>query len=680
MRIPYLFTESRRRRVFRAIAWYGAATFALLQGLAFVAPQFGWPAWIVKAGVITALVGVPAVALLAWALSEGATTAPGTRSDSLPPWLAPSPWLALAAGVLLVVGGHRAWTEVSRPTASEPVTIAVLPLANLSGRDEDAALVNGLHASLIAELGSNANLAVTGRTSVMWYAGTMVDPAKVAGELGAQYLLEGGAQRSGDRLHLTVRLTDARLGRQVWAHAYQRAIGEVFAVQRELALQVADALAIAATPKVLRTTAAVVDPRAATLFLDAIALDGRTKGTEAIDILDEVVRLEPGFALAWAWLAEEHADLAVHEATKGDSYRVHLPLAKAALARAEALDANLQHAADARYHIANSEGDRDAALRAAQRMYELKPSAINSLGHLAEALQDHGRWEEALALRATRSRMDPRAPETWRGLGRTQLGLARYQDALASFERERALGGDNINIFYITYAGLCADGDVKRVLRFHQGLDPRSEFSATFALLAGDLAHAASIAKERYDSQLATDAEAALHGADIAIYSEALRLAGRTAEARTLNQRWLEWLERKEPDALPPDGRSFHMMALADTYMLYGRDDEARALLERAAAEIERHRGSGWTMNARRELALWFAAMGDAERAHAILSVEFTRPSVNPLGCPWTLWRNPRFAAVRGHAPLRALFARYGVDVDKGLDDYPTPERTKAGT
>ena len=67
MRIPDLFTELHRRRVFRALAWYGAAAFGLLQGLAFVAPQFGWPGWVVRAGVVLAIAGVPVVALLAWA-------------------------------------------------------------------------------------------------------------------------------------------------------------------------------------------------------------------------------------------------------------------------------------------------------------------------------------------------------------------------------------------------------------------------------------------------------------------------------------------------------------------------------------------------------------------------------------------------------------------------------------
>lgn len=670
MRIHHLLSELRRRRVFRALAWYGAAAFALLQGLAFVAPQFDWPAWIVKAGVITALVGVPAVALLAWALSEGAATAPRTRSDSLPPWLAPSPWLALAAGLLLVVGGHQAWTEVSRPTAAEPVTIAVLPLANLSGRPEDEGFVNGLHDTLIDELGRNPNLRVMLRDAVLPYAGTMVDPARIKDELGAQYLLEGGVQRDGDRLNAQVRLTDARSGRRVWSHVYERAVGETFVMQRELSEAVVAALEIAAAPADHLTKVESVDPKVVDLYLKGVELAERSgpgreaRRKEALAIFEQVVQQAPGFAPGWARIAMTHAYMMGDPKRLIDKrYAIHAPLARAALARAIALDSALIEAEDAAFHLARLDYDRVAAERHTRRLTDLSPAGAI---HHSEALMDLARWDESIEVISRYIEIAPREGTGHLLLGNRLMGVRRYADAQRAYAAAVDLGNRDA-YSDIAYARLCATGDwteFGKTMRANAG-DAMERGWWTFHLREDDGQEFLAAARAHYQRLVAEKGTDLGLLEDLEPYFAALDITGNHAEAKRIRDSTTETFSIDDPSSMPPRNLPWLYLNAAAFDRVTGRDESVRPMIDKAAALIDPEDRGNWAVNNRIHVGLAYGEIGEHELATRWLAAGFAGQTMFGWSCPWKIWHDRFNEPLRAYAPYRELMSRHGVDVER---------------
>ena len=140
---------------------------------------------------------------------------------------------------------HRAdpLAEMNRPS------IAVLPLANVSGDKEQEYLADGLTEDIITALTRFRWFRVIGRNSSFVYKGRSVDSKQVAGELGVQYVMEGSVRRSGEHVRISIQLVDAASARQIWAERYAMELAEIFAVQDAIAERVAGAI----EPELLKT-------------------------------------------------------------------------------------------------------------------------------------------------------------------------------------------------------------------------------------------------------------------------------------------------------------------------------------------------------------------------------------------------------------------------------------------
>jgi TolB-like protein len=141
------------------------------------------------------------------------------------------------------------WPSAPEPEAGSPRSVAVLPLANLSGDPAQDYMADGLTEALIADLSTISSLRVISRTSVMRYKDAGKPLADIARELGVQTVLEGSVQRSTDRVRINVRLIDATADRHLWSERYERAFRDVLSLQTEIAAAVSREVRVALTPE-----------------------------------------------------------------------------------------------------------------------------------------------------------------------------------------------------------------------------------------------------------------------------------------------------------------------------------------------------------------------------------------------------------------------------------------------
>jgi TolB-like protein len=148
--------------------------------------------------------------------------------------------------VSLHVGGLRDRWFGSRPQIQ---SIAVLPLANLSGNPDQEYFSDGMTESLITHLAKIRALKIISRTSVMTYKATKKPLREIADELRVDAILEGSAARSADRIRVTTRLVDPRTGEYLWAESYERDLADVLVLQSEVAQTVAHQVRARLTPQ-----------------------------------------------------------------------------------------------------------------------------------------------------------------------------------------------------------------------------------------------------------------------------------------------------------------------------------------------------------------------------------------------------------------------------------------------
>ena len=227
------------------------------------------------------------------------------RSLSARRWLVLGGVAALGVGILAYALYPVRATD---PGQGAITSLAVLPLANLSGDAAHEYLADGMTEALITDLGKVAGVRVIARASVMKYKGTAAAPSTVAEELGVQAVVTGSVLRSDDRVRMTSQLTYRDPDRRPWADSHERDLHDVLALQRDVTAAIAGQVRAGRTaPEHARVgTLPHVNPAAYDSVLRARYLSVRTTDADtqaAIALLEHAVELDPGFARAYADLA-----------------------------------------------------------------------------------------------------------------------------------------------------------------------------------------------------------------------------------------------------------------------------------------------------------------------------------------------------------------------------------------
>jgi TolB-like protein len=260
-RLKRLIVEAHQRALWQALVIYLGASYAVLEAVALFRDEFGLPDWLLPVALVLLLVGLPVVVVTALAKEEvygdevpeehAAAAAEEDRRLRLLTWrtaglsfmAALALWGVVVAGLLLVGGYGLAPPD-------ERQSIAVLPFDNFSPDLDDAYFADGIHDEILTQLYKISGLSVRARTSVMEYRDSPKNVRQIGEELNARYLMEGGVQRAGETVRINVQLVDTETDEHVFAEAYDRALSveNLFAVQREVALRIADALEATLTP------------------------------------------------------------------------------------------------------------------------------------------------------------------------------------------------------------------------------------------------------------------------------------------------------------------------------------------------------------------------------------------------------------------------------------------------
>ncbi len=377
--------------------------------------------------------------------------------------------------------GYRFTAEVR--TARIPCrieSIAVLPLANLSGDPAQDYFADGITESLITELAKFGGLRVVSRTSVMRYRGTKETIPQIARALRVRAVAEGSVMKSGDRLRITVQLIHAATDQHLWAETYDGSIGEIFELQNKAARDVATAVRgqLSHDEEARLGVSRIPRPKAYALYLKGRFFARNLTGEgqrRAIGYFQESIQADPDYAAPYAGLAECLIEMAYFF---GMHPKKAFEEAETAAVKAVELDKGLAegHAvlsllrllndwdwatadAESRRAIELAPGDayvywkRGVFLRYAGRAEEavaahrqaesLDPFSLVAIEEVGWPLYYARRFDEAVEQFRRAVELEPGWDQLYFGLGLTLVQLQRHEEAIAALRTAVQLGPDN---------------------------------------------------------------------------------------------------------------------------------------------------------------------------------------------------------------------------------------------
>jgi TolB-like protein/DNA-binding winged helix-turn-helix (wHTH) protein/Flp pilus assembly protein TadD len=308
--------------------------------------------------------------------------------------------LSLISCGAIALAGWAAWQHSYAKSTVLPIrSIAVLPMQNLSADAAQEYFADGMTDQLITELAKVGALRVTSRTSVMRYKGTKKALPEIARELNVDAIVEGSVIRSGQRVRVTAQLLRAPTDQHLWAETYDRDVDDILRLQAEVADAIAQQVRAQLSPT-QQSQAHTVNPgaydaylRGRLYFVNEFTKPDSLKKAQAY--FEESIQKDPGFALAYAGLADTYVYMAFAGALpKDQAYRS----AKDALAKALALDDSIGEAHDTLGVLSSEfDWDWDTADREFNRAIALAPSYSCAHEDRATFLALVGRRAEALA-------------------------------------------------------------------------------------------------------------------------------------------------------------------------------------------------------------------------------------------------------------------------------------------
>jgi len=431
-RIRSFLAELKRRKVYRVAVVYVIVGFAVIEGgqLIFDALEFPRIAW--QFVVVLTILGFPIALVLAWALE---LTPEGIRVT--PPAEQPE----ADAGDAEPTGAPA--TEPKKPlTARGPTDdrpcVVVLPFANLSGDPENEFFSDGVTEDIMARLAGIRGLRVISRTTAMTYKGSQRNLPQIAAELGAQAVVEGTVRRSADRVRVTAQLIAAERDEHLWADTYDRVLEDVFAVQSDVAENIAKALHAELTPGERERL-----HRKPTDNLEAydLCLKGMRVGEslnpdglrQAEQHFHGAIALDPGYARAYAGLSMA---LGLHGFLGNVEPAELFPRVNAAAQEALRLDPRLGEAHTALAFVAFwHEWDWAKVESELQTALQLNPDDPWALGYRGWSFMFTERFAEAEACLDEALRLDPLSPLRAMFLAQVYAFTGRLKEGIATLDR-----------------------------------------------------------------------------------------------------------------------------------------------------------------------------------------------------------------------------------------------------
>lgn len=420
---------------------------------------------------------------------------------------------------------------------SRRTSVAVIPFTNVSADPEMEYFSDGVTEDVINALTQIEGLYVAARTSCFAFKGKSAAVSEIGAALRVKTILEGSVRRAGKRLRITAQLIDVADGYHLWSERYDRELDDVFAIQDEIAVSIAQKLRIALADKpedeplykpATRNLDAYEHYLKARFFVEQRG-EGLYKGLE---FFNQAIAADPDYALAYAGKAETLCLLAIYAV--GDSTQI-LPAAKEAAEKALQLDEGLAEAHNAvalvstlydwNWERAIAEFDRaleihprfvasrfwkgmfcllfvqgrtEEALREMKRAVELDPMATLPAYALGLAYMGAGQHEEAMRCAQRVLSRDPAQALMHRVLGLALSFLGRYEEATASLERGVALSMRHPFLVAELGVARASMGDLEGASRMQEELQARARTTYISPMALGAIPLALGDLEEGY--------------------------------------------------------------------------------------------------------------------------------------------------------------------------------------
>ena len=445
-----LFAELKRRNVFRVGIAYGVTAWLILQLADIVLDNSAAPAWVMQVIMLLLAIGLPLALIFAWAFEMTPEGIRKERDVDRTRSITHKTGHKLDRSIIIVLVialGYFTWdkfggadndvstaqtdavtaaenaslsaTPVTSPppdaTAAPPAkSIAVLPFANRSNKNDDLFFTDGIHDDLLTQLAKIRDLKVISRTSMMEYRDTSKNLKQIGAELAVATILEGGVQKVGDRVRVNAQLIEVATDRHLWAESYDRELtaANIFEIQTEIAREIVRAVAIELTPAEERSIAEVPTRNLAAyeawlrarMYLNRSNYSANNE-QEAKPWLEQAITLDPDFSEAHASLASVYG----LEYWRGqDTSEELLVKYRAEIDRVLQLKPGsvsaLLASADYLYHVENDYRQAQQLIKKALQQVPGNAAAHSSLGLTQRRL---GQWHESIASFGRALALDP---------------------------------------------------------------------------------------------------------------------------------------------------------------------------------------------------------------------------------------------------------------------------------
>ena len=399
----------------------------------------------------------------------GTRVAPAHRANRKPLVIGGIAMLSILALAGLYLGMLKRQPEpVPQAAAIPEKSIAVLPFENRSEDKANAYFADGIQDEILTRLSKIADLKVISRTSTQQYKSAPENLSQIARQLGVAHILEGSVQKSGDAVRVNVQLIKAANDSHVWADTFDRKLTDIFSVESDIAKAVADQLRAHLSGREEQEIAAkpTDSPDAYDAYLRGLAYTLKSFATRpnalgAQKYLEEAVRLDPRFALAWALLSIVNSSNYVTQ-----SLQPTVALCEDASQAAETalkLQPNLGEAilAKGSYYYACLK-DYDTAVHYFEQARQFLPNSSQIPESLAYVARRRGQWDRSKSYLKEAERLDPRNVKLLIQSATTDVCLRRFPEALRKSDEALDISPDDLNTLVQKAAIAQAEGNLPR--------------------------------------------------------------------------------------------------------------------------------------------------------------------------------------------------------------------------
>jgi len=470
-----LFTELRRRNLFRVAGVYAVVGWVLMQLAGVLENALDLPSWFDTIVVSFLLIGFPIALLLAWAFEMTPEGVKRTEAVAEGNSIAAKPVrtldVVIVAGLVLVAAlvvwqgtrpqpilrhaqdegdgasekasphpeltpPHPELVEGSEANASIGPSIAVLPFADFSSGKDQKYFADGMSEELLNVLARIKGLRVASRTSAFAFKDREVSAGEIAKALNVNHILEGSIRKAGSTLRITAQLINTKSDEHMWSQTYDRPLtaDNIFAIQDEIAAAIVGTikgkLSLAAEPATARTGSL----EAYELYLRARQQMSKRLPDSlraALKNYQQVIALDPEFAPAYSGLADIY--LLMPDYTGMDDKK-SLDLARPNVKRVLELAPHSAEAFTTAALLAGIEGKYDEAIAFADRAIAANPNYADAYLRKGRALLEIGRAKEALRVYQQARALDPLSAVILTNLGYTQIALGDRVGARKTME------------------------------------------------------------------------------------------------------------------------------------------------------------------------------------------------------------------------------------------------------